>query len=750
MSNALTKNIDQSNTLPDARGKLVAASKLHWFHWLIVLCSLVLTFFAWYYSSSQKAARIELQFERESDRVLELVKERMGKYEDALWSGVALIRTTGDDVDFKTWQRYANSIHIEEKYPGINGIGVIHSVPASELETYLARQREQRRDFGIYPQHEGTENFPISYVIPVRGNEKAVGLDMAHEKNRYRAAKMARDSGESQITGPITLVQDTGKTPGFLFFAPFYKSKDKNEDNAVEGSIEQVTANTSVDERRSRFAGMVYAPFVVEKLMEGTLGKDKRQVGIRISDGDEMIYDEHQGHEEDFDPNPMFAESVVVKLFGRNWKFDIWTAKSFREATSDNQPLTILIGGLIMDGFLVFLFLSMTGTSQRSLRLADSMTVQLEKSTKILEKNADELQSSNERLRRFNDAAVGRELWMVVLKEEVNELLERSGNSHRYPMSTIDDTRIATPEDQPFASRSPHQELEKKGLRSKIAELESSQLAMLNMMEDAEHSRETLAEMNMALKQSNYDLEQFAYIASHDLQEPLRKVASFCSLLQEEYGERLDDEGRKYLDFAVDGAARMRQLVQDLLLYSKIGSQKRTSKQIDTHAALELAKLNLELLIEETNAKITSFDLPKVVAEQREIAQLFQNLIGNAIKYRSEEPPEIHISSMDSGNCWQFLVSDNGIGIAPEYQEQVFGIFKRLHSRNEYSGTGIGLAICKRIIDQLGGKIWVQQKAEPGCTICFTIPKKAEFDKGHPTIKMTPTERASHEHVATK
>ena len=271
------------------------------------------------------------------------------------------------------------------------------------------------------------------------------------------------------------------------------------------------------------------------------------------------------------------------------------------------------------------------------------------------------------------------------------------------------------------------------------------------MMEDAEQSRQKLVAMNEALQMSNQDLEQFAYIASHDLQEPLRKVASFCALLDQEYGDRLDDDGKQYLKFAVDGATRMRQLVQDLLLYSKIGSQKNRSQKIDSNAALELAKVNLGLLIEETNAKIISDDLHEVVAEQREIAQLFQNLIGNSIKYRSEKPPEIHITSTDSGNCWQFFVSDNGIGIAPEYQEQVFGIFKRLHSRKEFSGTGIGLAICKRIVEQLGGKIWFQQKDDPGCTVTFFIPKKPASDSGHDTLKLPHIGRRTNEqHVSTK
>lgn len=254
-----------------------------------------------------------------------------------------------------------------------------------------------------------------------------------------------------------------------------------------------------------------------------------------------------------------------------------------------------------------------------------------------------------------------------------------------------------------------------------------------------------------ALQQSNKDLEQFAYIASHDLQEPLRKVASFCGLLREEYWERFDEDGRKYLDFAVGGATRMRSLIQDLLMYSRIGSDKNRSQQIDSEAALQDAIIALDSAIAESDAQITHDPLPNVIAEEREIAQLFQNLIGNALKYRSKATPEIHIHAVVSGESWQFSVADNGIGVEPEYRERIFGIFKRLHTREEYSGTGIGLAICKRIIDQLGGRIWAEPTPGQGCTICFTIPKKRSALFNHPNhTNQNQSEGSTNEHVSVK
>jgi len=227
-----------------------------------------------------------------------------------------------------------------------------------------------------------------------------------------------------------------------------------------------------------------------------------------------------------------------------------------------------------------------------------------------------------------------------------------------------------------------------------------------------------------ALQQSNSDLEQFAVIASHDLQEPLRKVSSFCGLLKQDYSQQLDEDGRRYLDFAIDGAARMSTLVQDLLRYSKIGSKPRTNESADAEAAVELAITNLGDAITNSEADVTFDPLPELLAEPFEMTQLFQNLIGNAIKYRSDEPPKIHVSALDAGELWQFAVADNGIGVEPEFQNRIFRIFQRLHSRNKYSGTGVGLAICKRVVDRLGGKIWMETNSAKGCTFCFTVPKK--------------------------
>jgi PAS domain S-box-containing protein len=231
--------------------------------------------------------------------------------------------------------------------------------------------------------------------------------------------------------------------------------------------------------------------------------------------------------------------------------------------------------------------------------------------------------------------------------------------------------------------------------------------------------KETLAD----LQRSNKELEQFAYVASHDLQEPLRMVASYTQLLAERYENQLDDKAQKFIHYAVDGAVRMQQLINDLLAYSRIGTRGKAMEPVNAHAALGEAITNLKMNIDEASAVITNDDLPVVRADTTQLALLFQNLIGNALKFHSSKKPHIHISAKDEGSEWLFSVTDNGIGIEQQYADKIFILFQRLHTREEYPGSGIGLAICKKIVERHGGRIWFESEFGKGSTFYFTIPK---------------------------
>ncbi len=240
---------------------------------------------------------------------------------------------------------------------------------------------------------------------------------------------------------------------------------------------------------------------------------------------------------------------------------------------------------------------------------------------------------------------------------------------------------------------------------------------------EQKRAQRELARKVEELARSNAELEQFAYVASHDLQEPLRMVASFTQLLAHRYKGKLDADADEFIGFAVDGATRMQQLIQDLLSYSRVTTKGQSFRLIDAKAPCDNALENLQTSIKDSNAVVNVGPLPAVLADPRQLMQLFQNLIGNAVKYRNDRTPEIHVAAKPNGDQWVFSVQDNGIGIAPQHSERIFQMFQRLHTTNEYQGTGIGLAICRKIVERHGGKIWVEAQPGKGSTFVFTIPR---------------------------
>ncbi|TAF10481.1 MAG: cyanobacterial phytochrome A, partial [Nostocales cyanobacterium] len=231
-----------------------------------------------------------------------------------------------------------------------------------------------------------------------------------------------------------------------------------------------------------------------------------------------------------------------------------------------------------------------------------------------------------------------------------------------------------------------------------------------------------LAQLASDLERSNAELKKFAYVASHDLQEPLNQVANYVQLLEMRYEAQLDEDAKEFINYAVEGVSLMQTLIDDVLAYSKVDTQAIAFQVTEVETALERALSNLRKRISESGTTITHDPLPTVMADSTQIMQLFLNLVGNAIKFRSHEPPQIHIGAERLEDEWLFSVRDNGIGIDPQFSDRIFIIFQRLHTRDEYPGTGMGLAICKKIVECHRGRIWVESQLGQGATFYFTIP----------------------------
>ncbi|OUR65717.1 histidine kinase [Methylophaga sp. 42_25_T18] len=568
---------------------LVNAGSMHWVHWLVVLLSVVVTIVAWSFTKEQLNQKIEAKFLRESEQVIELVKERMALYENALWSGVALMDVNTAGVSHQQWYAFSHRLNIDQTYPGINGMGVIYNIQPPDLEAYLEQQRFMRPNFYIHPQHNNKEYWPITYIEPEASNLQAIGLDMAFEMNRYTAITKARDTGSAQLTGPITLVQDDKKTPGFLFYTPFYK-------NGISPSTMQ--------QRIAKSAGVTYAPFIMYKLMQGTLAKQKRQVYLAIKDGESLLFADD---ERDKDSQPLFMKQESIEMYGRTWRFDIQSDLSFRYASANNQPAMILIGGLIIDTMLLGLFIFLSRANRKALVYADQVTAKL-----------------------------------------------------------------------------------------KIK---------------ADH-----------LEKSNNDLEQFSYIASHDLKSPLNAIKQLSAWIEEDCAEILPDESKEHLNLVQKRTDRMMKLLSDLLSYSRLN---HTSYEYKTINLAALVKDCFELLGNPEGFSYTATDVDlNIPVVPFEI--VLRNLLSNSIKHHDQHTGDITVSYERQVDVHCIQVKDDGPGIPKHLQQRAMEMFQTLKPRDKVEGSGMGLSMVKRIIDYQEGTIEIESEGERGTTFIIHWPVTAE------------------------
>jgi len=372
---ALPEPFDVDN-LKAQQQRLKKTGRMSSLHWCIVAFSLVITVFAWNTSKSSLEAATQLRFEQDAERVINLMRERINHYQDALLSGVAAMQTHGGTMSRVQWRQYAENLNLTERYPGISGIGVINYVESQKLDAFLNEVKTEHPGYSIRPEHIYDLYLPITYIEPEATNAAAIGLDVAFETNRRSAALYSRSTGFTQISGPIVLVQDESKTQGFLFYAPFYYDPSNSE------------SEWTYEQREKNFRGLIYAPVIMKDLVAGVLSANDKAVSLSIRDADTVIYSEESNAD-----NDSRVLSEVISIYGRDWRFDIVSRPALQAGNGLKDSTIVLISGLCLDAMLIALFWLMTRSNRRTLDMAETITSSLAAQAQTLSENNKDLES---------------------------------------------------------------------------------------------------------------------------------------------------------------------------------------------------------------------------------------------------------------------------------------------------------------------------------------------------------------------
>lgn len=707
----------------------------------LVVC-LSATAWGWQQARDQVWQEAQGRFEFRVTHTLRAIERRMEAYEQVLRSGVAFMNSSSD-VNHRSWNAFIRDLKLEEHYPGILGTGYAAYVQADQVATLERHvQDDGFSDFRVWPRSDLDEHAVIVYLEPFNWrNQRAFGYNMFSQSTRREAITRARDSGRAAVSAKVLLMQETAQDvqAGFLMYMPVYQG----------GIVPPTTA-----ERREKIRGFVYSPFRMNDLMRGILEQAVIDLSLHIYDGplpveSRLIYG---GIPES--RQPLFEAVRSIDIKGHRWTVYLASPPTLERLVFDSKrPVLVLLTGLSLSFLLFALLWSDARIHARASAMAQVMAeafrrseakffslVQAAKDAIIITDSSGRIVSWNQgatEMFGYREDAILNKSWTIVLPERLRDEYRRGqraalighGSLFRrvLELTAVRENGEEFPVEVSLTRWGVGDETFLSAIIRDNTERQQAQEALNRAYRELEQRVETrtreLRQQTEELARSNAELEQFAYVASHDLQEPLRSVSGFAQLLERRYSDQLGEEGLTFIRYIVSGTDRMRALIKDLLVYSRAGARDRPDIAIEIEAVLDEVMNALSAVISEHGAEIVYDELPVVRGDSADLQQLFQNLITNALKFNESAHPRVEIKAQSQDEEWLFSVSDNGIGIDPGFSARLFTIFQRGHPRDTYAGTGIGLAICKKVVESYQGRIWAEPNHGGGTTFFFTLPK---------------------------
>jgi PAS domain S-box-containing protein len=687
---------------------------------LVLAIALGATAIAWRFSAESASAALRQRFDHQAEQLAESVRLRLLGYVDVLRGAQGLFAASAS-VEADEWQRYWDQLDLAARYPGIDGMGYAPRVTAAGRAQFEQSLDAQRPGLRIWPLSEQADYFPITFLQPdTFSNLRQVGFDLGSDVQCREALQRALTRGEPALSGRVELRRNGAAQgeAGFLVFVPLHAGR-REEDPP------------------GRVDGVAFFAFRASDWMQ-PIGREHRS-GLHLYLHDGETPDPQRALFADDSDGPVapegFSQARPVNVAGRRWTLFVHAAPEFFSSNTSTTPRWVLLIGMLCSLLLFAIAWLLAGARARAERLAVAMTAELRRSQRAFQALTDTatdaiIAAGADGRIRYVNPATGRCFGYddtALLQQDISVLMpQRYREAHQAGLARF----LAGGEAQVIGRT-----VEMAGLRSSGEEFpleisiahwqadgEAHFTAIVRDITRRRDTEQAMESQRRELQRSNADLEQFAYVASHDLQEPLRMVASYVQLLARRYKGKLDQDADDFIGFAVDGAMRMQRLIDDLLTYSRISTRGDTARSVAAGECAAAALRNLDARVRETAAQVEIGELPVVRIDPTQLTQLFQNLIGNALKFCSQAAPLVQLDALREEDSWHFRVRDNGIGLDAQYAERIFVIFQRLHTRQQYTGTGIGLAICKKIVERAGGRIWVESTVGQGATFHFTLP----------------------------